>query len=249
MRENRTIEQFNRVMEKYRFVEPLPADVQHHLRKSKRRQFNRTLKRTSGYSALFALISNLFFTLKKYGIAITITKSAILLGIAALLTAAAASTALYFLVLQKVPDPDVITKARERVTGTLEQDSALKESTDYPAEPAAVIEDRLGVQAFTGINLPDNRVAVVTDRMARSLAALRGGDRVVNLRLGRGGKKSGMMLLGSVESSDGSFSITARVVSVKDSRILFYDTETAGSEQDINGACSRLADKIYNTIK
>jgi len=153
MKDNTTIEQFNRVMEKYRFTEPLPAEVQRHLRRNKRRQFNRTLKRTSGYSALFALISNLFFTLKKYGIAITIVKSAILIGIVALLTAGAVSTALYFLLLQKVPDPEVIMKARERITDTNGGDPASGDE-DLPKEPAAVIEDRFGVQAVTGVNLP-----------------------------------------------------------------------------------------------
>lgn len=58
-----------------------------------------------------------------------------------------------------------------------------------------------------------------------------------------------MMLLGSVETADRGYSITARVVSVKDSRILFYDSETAVSEQDMDGACDRLAKKIYAAIK
>ena len=120
---------------------------------------------------------------------------------------------------------------------------------DFPAEPAAVIEDRVGVQASTGVNLPVSRASGVSDSLARSLAALRGGDRVVNLRFGRAGKKSGMMLLGSVESADGAYSITARVVSVKDSRILFYDSETAVSEQDLDGACDRLAKKIFAAIQ
>ena len=248
MKENITIEQFSRVMEKYRLVEPLPAEVQRHLRRNKRRQFKRTLKRTSGYSALFVLISNVFFTLKKYGIAITIVKSAILVGIVALLAAGAVSTALYFLVLQKTPDPEFVTKARERITGTTGADPAVRDE-DFTAEPAAVIEDRVGVQAFTGVNLPVSRASGVSDSLARSLAALRGGDRVVNLRFGRAGKKSGMMLLGSVESADGAYSITARVVSVKDSRILFYDSETAVSEQDLDGACDRLAKKIFAAIQ
>ncbi len=249
MKESINIDQFNRVMEKYRLVEPLTADVQRHLRKSKRRQFNRTLKRTSGYSALFLFISNVFFTLKKYGIAITIVKSAILIGIVALLTAGVVSTALYFLVLQNVPDPEVVSKARDRVTGNAGQDSTADNEEDSLAEPAVVIEDRLGVQPFTGVNLPVTRTTGVSDRMAQSLAALRGGSRVINLRFGRGGKKSGLMLLGSVEPADGSYSITARVVSVKDSRILFYDSETAASEQDLDSACDRLAKRIFSAIK
>ncbi len=249
MKENPTIEQFNRVMEKYRLTEPLPAEVQRHIRINKRRQFNRTLKRTSGYSALFALISNLFFTLKKYGIGITIVKSAIILGVIALLTAGTVTTALYFLVLQKVPDPQAVIKARERITGTTGQDPAVMGEDKNPPESAAVIEDRLGVQAFSGVNLPVSRAAGISDRIASSLSALRGENRVVNIRFGRGGKKSGMMLLGSVEAGDGSYSITARVVNVKDSRILFYDSERAGSEQDIDGACDRLAKRIFAAIK
>jgi len=247
MKENVTIDQFNRLMEKYRLTEPLPPHVRRHLRKSKRRQFIIILKRTSGYSALFVLISNVFFTLKKFGMAITIVKSAIIIVAAALLTAGAVTMAVYFLVLQNVPDPEAVTGVRDSVIGTEDRDRALKD--EPPAEPMSVIEDRIGIQAFSGVNLPVDRATGISDRIAGELSALLGESRVINLRVGRGEKRSGMILLGTVEESNGSFSIIARVVNVKDSVILFYDKETAASEGDIDGACGRLAKKIYSAIK
>lgn len=249
MKNNASVKQFGQVMQKYRLADPVPAEVQRHIRDYKRRQFNKTLRRTAGYSSLFVLISNLFFTLRRYGLSITIAKSAILLGVLTMLTAAAFTTVLYWFVLKKVPDPKIVTKTADHVAREMGGESGTTDNSDTPSEPPAVIEDRLGVQAFTGVNVPGATAAGVSDRVAKDLAALRGGERVVNLRYGRGNRKSGMMLFGNVESADGGFTITARVVSIKDSRILFYDSEGAVSEQDIDSACGRLAKKIYDKIQ
>jgi hypothetical protein len=245
---NETLEQFSQVMLKYRFTEPLPEDVRRHLRTSKRRQFNLTMKRIGGYSTLFALVANLFFVLKRFGLGVTIVKSAILLGIAVMTTAGFFALTVYWVAFRGAPDPAALNGARERAVGIVSE-RAVPQVEEAAQEPAAVIEDRIGVQAFSATNLPYSRAAGVSDRLVRGLAGLRGGDRVVNLRFGRGGKKSGMMLLGSVEDAGGVYVITARVVSVKDSRILFYDSETVRSEDLLEGACDRLANKIYSAIK
>lgn len=243
MKENPNIAVLGEVLLKYRFVEPAPVEVQRHIRKIKRKQFQVIMKRTAGYTLLFSLISNIFLALKKYGIGITIVKSAVLLGIITLMTAGAVTTGVYFFMVRDVPDNKtigVMDVIREAAPAVL---------SDGAKEPPAVIEDRLGVQPFAGIQYPAVQAARASDRIAKSLAALRGDDRVVNLRFGREGKKSGMMLFGSVELSGGTYIVTARVASVKDSRILFYDMETAGTDAEVEGACDRLARKIYEKIR
>ncbi len=247
MNESPNILLFGEVLHKYRFTEPAPADIQHFIRENKRKQFQKIMKRTAGYSVLFALISHMFFTIRKYGIAITIVKSAILLGVLSLITAAAVTTGVYLFVVRGAQDA-VMAPAMEFIRGAVREGNA-GDHDDYLKEPPAVIEDRLGIQPFAGVHMPDARAARLSDRMAKTLSSLRGNDRVVNLRLGRGGRKSGMMLFGSVESSAGTWIVSARVASVKDSRILFYDTETAGSEPDLEGACDRLARRIYDAIR
>jgi len=243
MRESPNIALLGEVMEKYRLAEPVQTDVQRHIGIIKRAQFQKILKRTAGYSLFFALVSNIFFTLKKYGLGITIVKSAILLGIVTLVTAAAVTTGIYFLVARDIP-PEKQLNVLEIMT-----DAVSVGPSEDPQEPPAIIEDRVGIQPFTGIDFPAAGAARFSDRMARSLAALRGPDRVVNLRLGRGGRKSGMMLFGAVESAGGAHTVTVRVASVKDSRILFYDSETVQSEAELESACDRLAKKVYEKIR
>jgi hypothetical protein len=248
MKENAAIALFNDVMRKYRLVEPVPAAVQRHIRVNKRKQFNEIFKRTSGYSLLFVLVSTIYFTLKRLGVAISITKSAVILAVLSLLTAGAVTVAVYWAVAGS-DSRVILDKAPERAAAPAGRDVGVEKEEKDLVEPAAIIEDRVGIQSFTAISMPASKASEVSDRLANSLSSLRGGERVVNLRYGRGGKKSGMMVFGTVEPAGEGYSVTVRVVNVKDSRILFYDSETAVSAQDVDGACQRLARKIYGVIK
>lgn len=250
MKENANISKFNEVLVKYRFVEPVPVEVRHHVRMNKGKQFRKTLKRAGASSLIFALISYVYFTLKRYGIGVTIVKSALILGILSLFTAAAITTGVYWFVMRQGPENALSREIDETIGGIIEKTGAASEQDGKDiVEPAAVIEDRLGVQPFRGENCPGERALTASDRIAGTLASLRGGKRVINLRMGRAGRKSGMMLFGTVEFLEGAYTVTARVVSVKDSRILYYDSEIAGSEEEIGAACDRLSRKIYERIQ
>ena len=253
MKEDANVSKFNRVLLKYRFVEPVPPEVRRHIRLNKGRQFGITLKRAGAYSILFALISHLFFTLRKYGIGITIVKSALLLGILSLFTAAIITTGVYWFVIRSSPESPLYKEIDDSIgsIGSIIEKpatTAAPEEKDIVESPA-VIENRIGVQPFHAENCPAALALSASDRMAGTLSSLRGRELVLNLRTGRAGRKSGMMLFGSVDFLEGAYTVTARVVSVKDSRILYYDSEIAGTENDIQAACDRLSRKIFEKIK
>ncbi|MBN2159687.1 MAG: hypothetical protein JW807_09845 [Spirochaetes bacterium] len=245
MKNDALVALFGEVMLKYRLSEPASVEVKTHIRREKRRQFKKTLKRAGAYSIIFALISDLFFTLKKAGLPVTIVKSAVILVIVAALMTASVVSGVYLLMTR----PYGATETRRDGTAAVDNTVAPVSEEYEVREPPKVIEDRIGVSPFTAVNISGSRANVVSDRIAESLADLRGRDRVLNLRHGRGGKKSGMMLFGAVENVEGVFTITARVVSVKDSRILFYDTEIAGSEADIGPAADRIAKRIFDQFR
>jgi hypothetical protein len=252
MKENPRIEQFNSLMSKYNMTDPLPQEVKLHILLNKKRLFKKTLKRTVGYSAVFLAVAGVFFTLKKYGIGITIVKSAIFLGAAAFFSAGAVSAIVYLFAVQKTPDTHAIQEILDKaITQAMLYNSKLDDTDkeEGPIESAAVIEDRIGVQVFNAIDLPSSMAVNISDRISLNLAKMRGEIRVVNLRLGRKGKKSGMMLFGTLEAEGDVYSITVKVVNIKDSKILFYENEKALNDQDIDGACERLSKRIFDRIK
>lgn len=246
MKHDATIGLFEEVLLKYRLVEPVPPVVHDHIRKEKGRQFKRTLRRAGGYSVLFAMVSDLFFALKKLGLPVTIVKSAAILGILAALGAVSVTSGIYLLVTGLAKPPAAIREVPRTLPG--KQGGAGDEAREA-AEPMEVIEDRIGVRPFQAVDLAEARAIGLSDRIAGRLARLRGGDRVINLRHGRRGKKSGMMLFGTVEHVEGMYTVTARVVNVGDARILFYDTETVATEDEFEAAGDRLAEKIYNSLR
>lgn len=245
MKNDALVALFGELLLKYRFVEPASSEVKEHIRREKRRQFKKTLRRAGGYTIIFGLIADLFFRLKRAGIPATIVKSAVILGILATLMTASVVSGVYLLLTRYFDATDIMRNGTTAVDKAVAPVGEKNEVIEAPK----VIEDRIGVKAFTAVNLPGTRAIAVSDSIAKSLAGLRGRDRVLNLRYGRGGKKSGMMLFGAVEEVEGVYTITVRVVSVKDSRILFYDVETAKSESEIGVAADRMAQRIFEQFR
>lgn len=251
---DKNIETFKRVLEKYQIPEPTPVEARRHAARVKASQFTVILRRAGAYSVIFALVVKIFFTVKKMGIAVTIAQSAIVLAIVSFLTAGGLTTGAIMFVkalggIEAPVDGDSGTKAETIVGPRAREDAAPPVQGTHPVEAADVIDDRLGVQPFTGVNLPPAETGRVAGLMAGSLSRLRGGDRVVNYGAGQQWKKSGLMLMGTVEKAEGGYTISARVVSVRDSRILFYDTETAATSEDLPAAGERLSQRIFGKIR
>lgn len=254
MSSDKTIEIFNRVLEKYRLTEPTPVEVRRRAARAKSKQFSVILKRAGGYSIIFALVAKLFFALKRMGLAVTVVQSAVIITLLSVLSAGGLSTGAWLLFKSRMTletKPDALpAERREAATESALPGQSTPADEETPAaEPADVIEDRLGVQPFVAVNSSGAEAGQAADAMASVLAGLRGANRVVNYRTGQKWKKSGLMLMGSLERAEAGYTLTARVVNVRDSRILFYDTEMATTAADIQGACERLAQRIYGKIR
>lgn len=247
---NGSVSVFSRAMERFRFVEPVPPEVQRHIRRVKRREFLKILRRAGAYSTLFAIVSSVFFTLKKLGVSITIAKAAMLIGVSALLLFGGAASSVYYAVRAlTAPDSEIRVQSEESGQSVASSQALVSNATAPTAatDPPELVERRFGVQGFTAANVDPATAARVSGMVASELAKLKGGERVI--RGASKDRKAGMLVLGSVEELGGAYDVTARVVSVKDGRILFYSSETAGSAAELDGAAVRLSRKIAAGIR
>lgn len=246
---NERIEQFQRVLERMQFVEPASPELQEYIRKVKRKQFRKTLKRTGAYSLTFTLVSYIYFTLKKTGISITIYKSAAILALGSSITAVSIGAGAYFAVkkltspveeirIEKILQEEKVAVLTPEI---IKKETAAKES---PADTLEKIRKRIGVQPFDAANVDGSIAGRVTDMIAQGLIAIRGLDYVVNGRKEKKEKRTGMVLKGSVELFNGMYTVTAKVVDVQTLKVLYYTSESAASKDDIDGACARIAKKI-----
>ncbi len=240
------IEQFSRVLDRLGFAEPAPPELQEYIRKVKRRQFRKTLKRTGAYSLVFILISYIYFTLKKIGISVTIYKSAAILALGSSITAVSIGAGAYFAAKKIIaPAEEIkIEKIQQEENVTAAVPVPVKKEPDN-ADTLENIRKRIGVQPFDAANADVSMSVRVTDMIAAGLAALRGADYVVNTRREKSGKRTGMLLKGSVEFLNGEYTLTAKVVDVQTLKVIYYTSETAATENDIDSACSKIAEKIF----
>lgn len=241
----RKIEQFEKLMSKFRFTRPVPLEVRRRISSSKKKQFRTILKKTGGYSVSFGIIASLFFSLKKLGMGVSIIKTAIILASVTAASVVLIATGVYTTV--KHIDRDEKRETGVLETGQLDVQPA-EENDSEPADSPEAIASRIAVRVFTADNADKNMSVTVTDAVADELALLRGKDFTLNIRKSNDEKRYRMILVGSVEQRDSVFMITARVSDVRDSRVIFYASEEAASPGDITAACKSIARKIAQSI-
>ena len=72
---------FQRVLERYKFQEPMSADMQKYMLTSKRDMLLQTLKSVGEYGFFYGLVLRVFFGAKRIGISLSVVQSAIVTGI------------------------------------------------------------------------------------------------------------------------------------------------------------------------
>jgi len=243
--------QFAEVLKRYGFVEPILPEVQMHIRDIKREQFVQTLKKAGGYSFIFGIITSVFFAIKKMGVGTTIVKSALLVFASAVISLTILSSGIY-LSYKYITAPE--EKTEEKREDVVQSGDAgidkriIREKKTRREIPEGVM--LLGVQPFVAVNVEGRIALLAADTITEKLVELRGSSRVINMRRRRReGRKIGLMLLGSVEDLEGTYTVTAKVVSVSDSKIVFYTSEVVHSIDEIPEACTKIAGRISGIIR
>ncbi len=247
---NTDTSQFAEVLERYGFAEPIPPEVQKHIRNIKSEQFIRTLRKAGKYSFIFGIVTSVFFAIKKMGVGTTIVKSALLVFASAVISLTILSSGIYLSFKFITAPEERIEEKREDVVqsgdGGIDK-RIIHEKKARREIPEGVMQ--LGVQPFVAVNVKGRIALLAADTIAKKLVELSGSSRVINMRRGREGGRIGLMLLGSVEDLEGTYTITAKVVGVRDSKIVFYTSETVRSIDEIPAACTRIAERISKIIR
>jgi len=242
--------QFSEVLERFNFTDPLPIEVKRHIAKTKGKQFKKTLKRAGGYGFLFGSISYLFFSIKKLGLGITVVKSVVLMAIIYTLMALSVITGIYYTVDSLIkPLSGIKVNVGDPAAVVIEKEIVSPASSYYSNESLEVIQNRIGVQPFLTVNVPAETSIKITDIISNNLIKGLGKERVTNIRKEYGKRKNGMMLMGSIELFEGTYTINARLVNVSDSRIISFASEVIQSPEELQGACAGISEKIIGKMK
>lgn len=229
-----SIDIFERTLERLRFTEKLPADIQARMEDYKRDSLAGVLRHAGVYGAIYAMVLLLYRMTKRFGVKMSLVQGKIVIGV--LITAAglSATAGAYTAIRHYIRAQSPPVEKTERTA---------------PAHPAAdrpVPADIMGpvlIGTMRYIPLASETVdratlAAINSSLAETLQA-RASEKYAGPPQADG-KTARYLFVGSAERVGATLIITARLIDAASSSVVFSSSETS-SPAGISGACSRLA--------
>ncbi len=219
---------------KYRFTEPVPAEYRQHIAASKKSNLIQLLKKNRNYSfALWGAIIVYMF-LRKLGIAVSFFQAAVISGVTAAAVAVsvtAGSVKAVKVVKEKI---DAETKKIVYV-----DDSVRELNAQSASKSAALIK-------FTGTRdagyLSDRVTLIFAETLRKEL-----GEN--NLSFGKTDTDKKYIITGSVEKLPDGYLLTARVIEKSTSVVVHMDMKEISGEDQLNKESRRMAGKFAGMLK
>jgi len=250
---NGSIRSFERILERFRFREPVPQSVQEHVLISKRKALIGVLKTVNDYSLVYGAVLVVYFASRRIGLRLSVAQSKLAIAAAVIVVTAAVLLASWLFATRSLPrDTSGVDRPSASAVGIAivgeERKKVLSDEKIIDEKTAPIVKYRVGVETFTSEIVDRAKRDRIADSITNSLARLAGAEKVV--RLGRAGRKNvNRVLLGSVEKLGDTYIITARIVDVEKSRVLFSASENVDSSAGIDDACALIARKAVRYVE
>lgn len=155
---------FHKILEKYHLNKTVSADIRRRIRKVKKREYRKTIKRAGASSLLLFLVSLVFFPLKQCGLNVTMAQSTIIAATLFAVSASVMAAGAYTLVARSLMKP-----------GHVESQELRKVE-----KPGAVVEEPLSDPNMGSRALTKKRSQGVEEKIINQEAPDRDGDRKRN---------------------------------------------------------------------
>jgi hypothetical protein len=223
-----------KLIEKFRFEEPVNPPVRNYIAESKERNLKRILKNESKYGIFTAAAVVVFFLARKAGLTISFINAAIITGSVAAVTTAA-----------------IIAGSVSGVNYIIEKNRAVNEI------PAPVIEipemkpslqsvKPVSVYRFSGTPGSSKIADRATGIIYKRLIAEHGED---NVFLSSFSANKGYLVTGSVEKLQSGYLITMKIVDPVRGVILNMETAEISNEDELPAVCNRLVKIISRSTR
>lgn len=239
---------FERILQRFSFREPVPGEARGFALYYKRKALELTFKHFGEYNVFYGMAMRAYFAAKRAGINLTISQVKIILLLGSFFAGAALAGAIYFY----------------NYTGTAaETDGGRDVATIIPqtfpvADPQKIIKPetlseklryRIAVEQFSGEAIDRIILNKITDKVADRLSVTAGKQSVINLRKGRREKNYNRLLSGSVERLGNTYMITARIIDIESSKVLFVTTEETDDAAEIDTVCEIISRKVQANLR
>lgn len=248
---NRIIDNFNRLVEKYGFVNPVKPEQQHRAISDTQKNLKFLLIKASNYSYIYGLILALFYWLRTLGLHFSLLQVKIILAVSIISASISSSVGGYYLVKhiinsisektdiklsqETVPDKEKIIIHKHPVVKTIPEKRTV-----------VLLKSMIGIQQFSGIETAITQL--VTSSLKKNLSLMLKGKTITFFNKKDRGKFS-RMVFGSVRKLEKKIIITAKVINVTNAQIEYVTSESVISIEEIDSACIKLSHRIAQKLQ
>jgi hypothetical protein len=234
MKKDTNIELVEKLLEKYKFTAPIPPDVRQIIIKRKRKDLVAILKKMKRYNRVIGASLFVFFTVKNFGISLSLYQSAVVVFLSLAIATASVSGGAYYAVKKYIlPSATVEQPVQDTRDAAPEQ----KKEAPSPAPLAPAFVYLAPLEAATDV--AKDAVAQVKTSFAREITQQKGPGSVAYTPTSPAGR--GVAI--SLDKSGNSYTLSARLVDRATGRILHIYTETA-TRETLEASSRKIAQNI-----
>jgi hypothetical protein len=243
------------VINKYKLDEPVPSDVRIAMETSRKESLTRILKEDAERAIFISLAVSFFLWIKKFGLSISIAKSAIAVA-AALIIGAGTITAAG--VYSTVIVLDCLSDNKQNIEKAEEPKTVSGENKETEAKPVQEIKSfAVAVNTVDMDDAADRSLSEYRNKMIQSLRSIKGpkaaiilenldeyhtSDKTLSISIIRLDEKS------KISAAESVYRISAKIINTANSQVLMYSSVTADGESSIPDSIQKLAEKISAKI-
>jgi hypothetical protein len=253
------VETFERLLDRFRFRDPVADSVQRLILARKRDALVLTLKAVDDYSAVYGLVLRVYLGSRRAGLRLSMRASRVVLAVFIFITLLFSATLAYSIyaiigneirqsgITESIRGHDtVVPGVRDTEKKDLNKQPDEKNMNDAKVHPAGACQ--LGVSTFSGEAGSDDDSRRVTNMIADRLIGIKGPDKVIRLD-NRKGRVAPRILMGSVDRLGNSVIISSRIVDAEKGTIVFSTSENVNSPDEIARACATIAERVASHIR
>ncbi len=230
-----------KILNRYRLNHPVSESGKQRMFSARQKTLAMIMKNKGKYGLFFALVLKIFYLARRFGIPLSVAKSAMVATTALLVTTGAITTGTYYTV--KYIQHELKTNVLEEIPAFTPADS---EEPSIKNTPPAPVRYDIAIGKFQSSGSGSKLASALEDDLRTRLSRMRGKEKVIMLsKLPPGAKKlPRYILLGSIIPMGEHVRVSARLVEISTSKIVVYVSQTIDGKENIQEAGKAIAGRV-----
>lgn len=239
------IQQFEEVLTKFQFIEPVPHDIRERAGAQVKPALQATLKAVHRYSFFTSMVVGTFFIARKIGLGLSMAQSTAVLVVATAVTVTTVSTGGYYTVkaVQERLNPSIESPLRDDSSQNSINSGNTMISTSSKKNPVILAKEVIVIEPFIGQGFADIDIRDLNSSIKDELIKVHGAGRVKTKA-----RREALILRGQLGTGSGSVHLFLRLIN-SDGEIIHAEAFSASAFQALRGQASKIAQIISSKVK